>query len=167
MEDKSGNIWAGTSKFLAKSNGSDWTIYNSNNSSLSDTAINCLSEDSEDKIWIGTAVGLTVYDKNAISIKSLPKAGNTSFIQNIFFNQFHNSFSIKFSILHPGRVVISIYNIHGQMIKKLHTNFYNPGDYSLTWDGKNSGNKFVNSGTYIVNFVCETAEENYLIQLIE
>lgn len=167
MEDKSGNIWVGTQKFLAEFNSADWAIYNSKNSSLSDTDVYCLSEDSAGKIWIGTAVGLTVYDKNAISIKSLPKAGNTSFIQNIFFNQFHNSFSIKFSILHPGRVVISIYNIHGQMIKKLHTNFYNPGDYSLTWDGKNSGNKFVNSGAYIVNFVCETAEENYLIQLIE
>ncbi len=163
MEDKSGNIWAGTQKFLAEFTSEGWTIYNSKNSSLSDTGVYCLSEDSTGKIWIGTAVGLTVFDKNAVSIQSLHKNTKTSSIQNITFNDYT---TIRFSVLHPGKVTISIYTIHGQMIKKVQSDFYNPGEYSVVWNGKNSRNKMVNSGTYIVNFMHGKEKESFLVRLI-
>lgn len=151
IEDKSGNIWAGTQKFLAKFNGADWTIYNSNNSSLSDTDVYCLSEDSEEKIWIGTAVGLTVYDKNAVSIQSLPKVNKTSSVKNIYFNRFHNSFSIHFSILQPGKVAISmrVYNAFGRLITTLINEKCDKGNFIAFWNGADSRGNTVSNGMYL------------------
>lgn len=60
--DKQGNKWLGTSRGLAKFNGSSWTTYTKANSGLVNDDINCLMLDKEGALWIGTYGGISRFD---------------------------------------------------------------------------------------------------------
>ncbi len=52
--DNNGNKWFATSKGLIKFDGSNWTVFNSNNSSLKFDIINDLAIDKNGNIWLAT-----------------------------------------------------------------------------------------------------------------
>jgi len=61
--DNSGNVWVGTRQGgLAKFNGKNWTIYNTDNSGLRTNYVRAISIDGEGNIWIGTDNGLVEFD---------------------------------------------------------------------------------------------------------
>ena len=44
---------------------------------------------------------------------------------------------------------IAIYNIKGQLVRKLYNGFRGPGYYAAVWDGRDSQGKNLSSGLYI------------------
>jgi ligand-binding sensor domain-containing protein len=60
--DDQGNIWIGTLYGLVKYDGTDWTVYNSQNSGMPDDWPNVLAIDSQNSIWIGGDTGLIKFD---------------------------------------------------------------------------------------------------------
>ncbi len=64
-------------------------------------------------------------------------------------NPFNPETTIRFAVPVPGRVEISIYNILGQLVLVLADRRYEPGSYSLIWDGTGAAGKLVASGIYL------------------
>ena len=63
-------------------------------------------------------------------------------------NPFNPETTIDFFIPVSGQVKISVYDLLGRKIKLLTDRHYNPGNFSISWDGKNSKAEKVTSGAY-------------------
>jgi hypothetical protein len=63
-------------------------------------------------------------------------------------NPFSGVTSIPYSLTKANRVELSIYNIKGQLVKTLVSDFQNSGKYQLTWDGSDNQGKPVSAGIY-------------------
>ncbi|MDP3830274.1 MAG: LamG-like jellyroll fold domain-containing protein, partial [Ignavibacteriaceae bacterium] len=63
-------------------------------------------------------------------------------------NPFNPSTTINFSVPGASNVNITVYDINGQVVSNLLSEFKNSGNYSLNWDGKNDSGSKVSSGTY-------------------
>lgn len=65
-----------------------------------------------------------------------------------FPNPFNPSTAIRYSISQAARVELKLYNILGQMVRKLVDRSDNPGVYQVVWDGKDESGKNLPSGIY-------------------
>ncbi len=79
--------------------------------------------------------------------------------------------TIRYVLNDDRNVTISIYNIHGELVKEMH---YDPGiaggakgTNKVTWDGKNSGNQAVASGIYLVHIKSDGFEKTIKIALVK
>lgn len=64
-------------------------------------------------------------------------------------NPFNPQTSIKFSLTEKSRVRITIYNPAGQTVRKLVDDSKSAGDYTITWNGRDSNDQQVPSGIYL------------------
>jgi tetratricopeptide (TPR) repeat protein len=73
---------------------------------------------------------------------------SSSLIQSVYPNPFKSS--VNFSFVLPAKDIpeLSIYNIKGQLVKKVHSQSLNKGMNSIVWDGKNESGSSVASGIY-------------------
>jgi histidinol-phosphate aminotransferase len=63
-------------------------------------------------------------------------------------NPFNSSTRIGYSMASPGKVLIQIFNIRGQLVKTVVDGFKRPGTYAFEWDGRNRSGDYVASGSY-------------------
>lgn len=75
---------------------------------------------------------------------------NSNPLNNYYlFQNFPNpSTTINYSVPGASNVNITVYDINGQVVKNLLSEFKNSGNYSLNWDGNNDSGSKVSSGTY-------------------
>jgi len=58
--------------------------------------------------------------------------------------------TIKYSLPDNGEVIVSLYNIKGQLVKTLVNERQEKGEHQIHWDGLNYSNQAVASGMYFV-----------------
>lgn len=63
-------------------------------------------------------------------------------------NPFGPATTIRYSISEPCRVKIGIYNLLGQVVCTLVDEKRTPGEYAVTWAGRNSQGQTMDSGVY-------------------
>ncbi len=63
-------------------------------------------------------------------------------------NPFNPTTTIQYSLKQRSKVILSVYNILGQLVKQLIQAEQDAGRYSLQWDGTNNFNQKVSSGMY-------------------
>ncbi|HNQ43799.1 MAG TPA: T9SS type A sorting domain-containing protein, partial [Candidatus Cloacimonadota bacterium] len=71
-------------------------------------------------------------------------------------NPFNPSTNISFSLATPGKVRLSIYNLRGQLVRRLLDKELGSGNHSLIWDGHDESRRAVASGIYLYRL--ETAK---------
>ena len=66
-------------------------------------------------------------------------------------NPFNPTTSIRYQVsgIESKHVVINVYNVRGQLVRKLVNEEHQPGDYSIVWDGRDDDVQFVSSGVYL------------------
>jgi len=55
---------------------------------------------------------------------------------------------INFSLKNDGPIDLSIYNIKGQLVKNLYTDFIESGFHAIEWDGKDNSGNTASTGIY-------------------
>ena len=63
-------------------------------------------------------------------------------------NPFNPETNIFYSTSVNGAVELSIYNIKGQLVKKLVNSSMNAGEHNIVWNGKDASDRTVSSGLY-------------------
>lgn len=83
------------------------------------------------------------------AVESSPKSPPSGFVlwQN-YPNPFNAETQIAYAIPRSSRVSLKIYNIAGQTIRILFNNETFPGEYQVSWDGKDEAGKSVPAGIY-------------------
>ncbi|MDZ4182717.1 MAG: FlgD immunoglobulin-like domain containing protein, partial [Candidatus Cloacimonadaceae bacterium] len=80
-------------------------------------------------------VSQTIHQTGDNSIPEIPIASG---IHGVFPNPFNPFTTISYSLDKPAAPRFSIYNTRGQLIRTYETEFRGIGNYSLSWDGKDS-----------------------------
>ena len=68
-------------------------------------------------------------------------------------NPFNNATQIAYRLPMEGDVVITIYNMQGQVVRSLVNEYQVRGNYEVQWDGRDQGGYTVSSGIYIYRLV--------------
>lgn len=82
-------------------------------------------------------------------------------------NPFNTTTTINYSLAKKEYVVIKIYNINGREVKKLLEQEQSRGEYSITWNGKDSYGKFLPSGLYFYRIKAGEFKKSLKMSLIK
>ena len=63
--------------------------------------------------------------------------------------------TIRYSVSASSHIVIDVYDLTGQSIKRLVEFYHAPGHYTIQWDGTNAVTDIVSSGMYVVSMRAE------------
>jgi hypothetical protein len=63
-------------------------------------------------------------------------------------NPFNPSTTISFSLAKAGKASLAIYNLKGQLVKRLVDGDYGSGEHKVVWNGKDENNRNIASGMY-------------------
>jgi len=64
-------------------------------------------------------------------------------------NPFNNSTVIPYSLKYNSLVLLEIYDVSGQKVRTLVSDFMKSGTYHAVWDGRNNSNSMASSGIYL------------------
>ena len=76
---------------------------------------------------------------------------SASAINNLFQsypNPFNSNTTISYQLKEPGKVILNIYNIQGQLVNMLVDEYQENGKHSILWDGTNDAGNPVSGGIY-------------------
>jgi ligand-binding sensor domain-containing protein len=152
--DSQNNKWIGTlNEGLTKYNDFDWHTYNKNTSMIPDNTIWDIIIDSKQNVWIGTNLGLVSICSQPTGLEIHnqinPAKPKLFSLNNIYPNPFTDITQIDFTIFHKLSGSISIFDIQGRFVKNIIYQTFNPGSYSVSWEGKNEYGINMPSGTYL------------------
>jgi hypothetical protein len=81
-------------------------------------------------------------------------------------NPFNPETNIEYSVPTAGNVNIDVYNVLGQRVKTLVSEYKSVGNFSVRWDGSNYNGQMVPSGVYFYRMVTEGfSQTNKMIML--
>jgi hypothetical protein len=95
-------------------------------------------------------------EQNTNGIPLTPK--EFSLEQN-FPNPFNPSTTIRYSLGHSAEVSVTIYNVLGQVVRTLVSEFNSIGTHEVEWDGKNNSGNLVSSGVYFYKITAKSNGE--------
>ncbi len=64
-------------------------------------------------------------------------------------NPFRGGTRVEYALSKGGKVILSVYNVSGQMVRELVSGAQAPGRYSVSWDGRDQGAHPLPSGVYL------------------
>ena len=97
----------------------------------------------------------------------LSSNNNNSYIEGNYPNPFNPTTTIDFNLDVDSNIILAIYDINGKMIKEIKNEYLESGYYSISWNGKNSNNLEVSSGTYICKLVSDSYSDQIKLLLIK
>ena len=81
-------------------------------------------------------------------MESAVPVSSTSLRSQNYPNPFNPTTTISFEIPNDAHVSLEIYNVRGQMVKRLLNTHKAIGKHSVTWDGKDEQGRDCSSGIY-------------------
>lgn len=89
--------------------------------------------------------------KDYTTVGSIKWEQNKNLIQcNPSYFSSHTTF--QFTVEQPNNVTLEIFNLSGIKVNQLINQHYNPGTYSLVWNGRNYKDEILSKGMYIYRF---------------
>lgn len=82
-------------------------------------------------------------------------------------NPFNPDTTIQYSLKEAGKISITIYDLRGRVVRKLHNAYKNAGVHSVTWNGLNSDEQDVASGVYLIRMKSEDGNHTRKITLLK
>ena len=72
-------------------------------------------------------------------------------VGNLFNPMAGEQVTFSYSVI-PGHVSLKIYSLRGTLVRTMVDQDESAGDYTVTWDGRDTDGEIVASGIYLVNF---------------
>ena len=107
-----------------------------------------------------------LYGLNILDLNQVMEAEDSIQLPSITFNlknypnPFNPETTISFELSKPGNVVLNIYNLKGELVKRLINNQMSNGKHSIVWDGKDNNGHICSSGVY-----CYKIESNGRVEI--
>ena len=75
---------------------------------------------------------------------------NATMLEPNYPNPFNASTTLPYRVGAPGEIVVDIYNLSGQRIRRLVDAYHDMGQYAISWDGLDEQAVPSSSGVYVV-----------------
>ena len=115
--------------------------YNQNNALVPFLELEIIEDQINSYLWNITVNDNIVSDTFTFNIDAtmlnISNQNNSYNISKNFPNPFNPITCIEFEIFSSDNIVITIYDINGNIVKNLVNGFYNPGQYKVYWNAKN------------------------------
>jgi flagellar hook assembly protein FlgD len=82
-------------------------------------------------------------------------------------NPFNPNTTIQYQLTKSGDVEVNIFNINGQIVRKLLSGFQTSGVHGIVWDGKDDNGQKVSSGFYLYEVKFENAVQTKKMILLK
>ncbi len=69
-------------------------------------------------------------------------------LSSVYPNPFNPETTISYTVAKRSEVQLSIYNVKGQLVRRLVQDFRNPGHYRVNWNGRDEQSRLCSSGSY-------------------
>jgi hypothetical protein len=103
-------------------------------------------------IWGGATEFVPAFQKGFLSIEPLgvdePSMPTEYLLSQNYPNPFNPTTTIEFSLPSRGQVTLEVFNLLGQRVRVLADGLFEPGRYTVTWDGADERGNPVSSGAY-------------------
>jgi hypothetical protein len=100
-----------------------------------------------------------------VSVENLPTNQSTTVfdIQEVinYPNPFNPSTTIRFAIKAESKIELIVYNIKGQKVRTLCSDYLTAGKHEILWNGKDEKNKNVSSGVYFYKLSVNSKTETF------
>lgn len=149
--DSRGVIWCRMNDGIYRFDGIFWKKYTESDGLASNT-IYTLATDGKGQTWAGTDNGVSRFEESyAVFVAQEKNNLSPEFkISGNFPNPFNPRTSIQFILPRAGKITLSVYNITGQKIRTLLSEFIPAGTHTAVWDGGDDMGRMVSSGIYLV-----------------
>lgn len=94
----------------------------------------------------------------------LDAATNKTILYPNYPNPFNPQTAIRYALVEPGFVTLSIFNILGQKVRTLLGEYHVPGEYSITWNAEDDTAKQVAAGIYIYRLTLSNSNDKEILQ---
>ncbi len=92
----------------------------------------------------------SIVSSSAAAFSVRKKSKLNKIYPNPFYPAKDHTATISYNLNREANVIIEIYNITGELVRKWNEGFRSEGEHQTTWEGKNRGERQVSSGIYIV-----------------
>ena len=158
VSDAGNTIWIGTSRGIARLDGTKWKSYSGE---LSHMGIGCniyaAAVDINNVLWFSTPNEIFVFENGAIkstngaitSVKEETTSPQSSFLLVNYPNPFNPYTSLSFSLPTAVWTNMTVYSVAGQKVKELVSEILSAGPHSILWNGMDEHGITVSSGVYL------------------
>lgn len=169
--DSEGLKWFGTwSGGVSRFDGVMWKTYTMTDGLGSNinniTLVNSIAIDPDGSLWFGTDVVSKFTHSSSTGVAEQNTSPAPFILRQNYPNPFNPSTAISFTLHESGRTRISIFNLQGQMVKKLVDERLAAGAHTAVWDGMDVSGKPVESGVYLYEFATPTGMERKKMLLV-
>ncbi|MBP7563277.1 MAG: T9SS type A sorting domain-containing protein [Candidatus Cloacimonetes bacterium] len=109
--------------------------------------------DSNNNKFYSSSYGLIAFNETQAVSGDESVISQTSDRIRVYPNPFNPDTHISFTLHQANSVEINIYNIKGQLVKSYPQSYFNAGEHTLFWNGKDNQNKTVSSGIYFIRLI--------------
>jgi hypothetical protein len=99
-----------------------------------------------------------------LSVNSIPSSYK---LYDSYPNPFNPVTTIQYELPKAGMVSLIVYNILGDAVYTLTSDYKEPGSYQVNWDAKNHNNKPVSSGIYFIVMKAEGFTQTNRVMLLK
>jgi Tol biopolymer transport system component len=103
--------------------------------------------------WVKSSVIQKFHPSGVVEHETVSLPEDFRLHQN-FPNPFNPTTTIEFDIYKTSLVRLEVYNVLGRLVKSLVNEMKNPGEYSITWEGRDDAGHSVSSGLYFYRLTC-------------
>jgi len=106
-----------------------------------------------------------VWEQLASDTVSLQPAWRTHLV-SVIPNPFNPLTTVSFSVRQRQPVTVAVYDVSGRLVKRLAHEEFEPGEYTVAWDGNDRNGHAVSTGTYLLRMASRDLVESCKISLI-
>ncbi|MDY0150658.1 MAG: two-component regulator propeller domain-containing protein [Candidatus Cloacimonas sp.] len=178
--DIDGSTWLGMADWdnggVAHLSDSNWTIFNQDNSGMiSNDCVYSICIDPQGRKWIGTWEGIVIYDGNnwirpitsIVGVEDMQTPSVSDLLLSSYPNPFLYQTSITYSLHKSAQTELSIYNIRGQLVRKLVNEPFSSGQHTVIWDGKDDNGNSLATGIYLCRISSAGKQETHKMLLMK
>jgi hypothetical protein len=95
------------------------------------------------------------------------QVGKVTIMNNVIDPEKGETARLSYILKDSGTVTIQVFNLAGDLVKTLYHGKRSAGDYSTSWDGKNSAGRVVARGIYFIRVVAPGVDEYRKVMVIK
>jgi hypothetical protein len=137
---------------LVRFDGTSWKVYPAADEFSLEQAIETITVDRDNTLWIGTMKGITSLSLNLGIEEDRPRPCALSISNSP--NPFNPSTTIAYTLPAPGKAILSIYDVTGRKVRELDAGNLPAGTHRAVWDGRDGNGIPAASGIYFARVTC-------------